>query len=53
LVLKHASQVSSCWPYAHDRFEDEIFIENVQNWDKVVARMADPKAMRFKARSLD
>jgi hypothetical protein len=28
LVLKHASQVSSCWPYAHDKFEDEVFTEN-------------------------
>jgi hypothetical protein len=39
LVLKHALQVSSCWPYAHDRFEDEIFMENAQDWDEVVARM--------------
>jgi hypothetical protein len=27
LVLQNDSQVSSCWPYAHDKFEDEIFIE--------------------------
>jgi hypothetical protein len=25
LVLKHTSQVSSCWPYTHDMFEDEAF----------------------------
>jgi hypothetical protein len=31
LVLQHASQVSSCWPYAHDRFEDEVFTENAQD----------------------
>jgi hypothetical protein len=51
LVSKHASQVSSCWPYAHDRFEDEIFTENAQDWDEVVARMADPKITKFKAMS--
>jgi hypothetical protein len=27
LVLQHASQVSSFWPYVHDYFEDYIFIE--------------------------
>jgi hypothetical protein len=31
LVLKHASQVSSCWPYTHDRFEDEIFTKDAQD----------------------
>jgi hypothetical protein len=49
--LKNASQVSSYCPYAHDRFEDEIFIENAQDWDEVVARMADPKITKFKAMS--
>jgi hypothetical protein len=51
--LNHASQVSSCWPYAHDRFEDEVFTENAQDWDEVVARMVDPRMTRFKAMSLD
>jgi hypothetical protein len=49
LVLQHASQVSSCWPYAHDQFEDEIFTENAQDWDEVVARKVDPRGTRFKA----
>jgi hypothetical protein len=49
LVLKHISHVSSCWPYAHDRFEDEIYTENAQSWDEVVARMVDPKETKFKA----
>jgi hypothetical protein len=53
LVLKHVQQVSSYWPYAHDRFEDEIFTENSQSWDEVVARMVDPKAIIFKAMSWD
>jgi hypothetical protein len=53
LVLKHASQVSSFWPYAHDKFEDEIFTENAQDWDEVVARMDDPKMTRFRAMILD
>jgi hypothetical protein len=51
--LKNASQVSSCWPYTHDKFEDEFFTENSQDWDKVMARMAEPKMTRFRAMSLD
>jgi hypothetical protein len=51
-VLKHASQVLSCWPYAHDKFEDEVFTENAQDWDKVVSRMVNPKMIKFKAMSL-
>jgi hypothetical protein len=31
LVLQHSSQVSSCWPYAHDKFEDEIFKKCAQD----------------------
>jgi hypothetical protein len=31
LVLQHASQVSSCWPYTHDKFEDEIFTKCTQD----------------------
>jgi hypothetical protein len=53
LVLQHDSQVSSCWSYAHDKFEDEIFIENAHDWDEVVQRMANPKMTRFRALSLD
>jgi hypothetical protein len=45
--------VSSCWSYAHDKFEDEVFMENAQDWDEVVARMVDPKMTRFRAMSLD
>jgi hypothetical protein len=51
LVSKHESQVSSYWPYAHDWFEDEIFTENTQDSDEVVARIADPKINKFKAMS--
>ena len=25
LVLQHVSQVSFCWPFAHDKFDDDIF----------------------------
>jgi hypothetical protein len=53
LILQHASQVSSCWSYAHNKFEDEIFMKNAQDWDEVVARMVDPKMTRFKSMSLD
>jgi hypothetical protein len=45
--------VSSCWPYAHDKFEDEVFMENAQDWDEVVERMVDPKMTNFRAMSLD
>jgi len=51
LVLQHASQVSSCWPYSHDRFEDEIFTENAQDWNEVAIRLANPRTTRFKAMS--
>ena len=51
--MKHASQVSSYWPYTHDKFEDEVFTENAQDWDEVVARMVNPKMTRFKTMGLD
>jgi hypothetical protein len=53
LVLQHASQLSSYWPYTHDKFEDEIFIESAQDWDEVVQSMANPNMTRFKAMSVD
>jgi acyl-CoA reductase-like NAD-dependent aldehyde dehydrogenase len=51
--LKHASKVSSYYPYAHEKIEDEVFKENYQDWDEVVERMVDPKMTRFRAMSLD
>jgi len=51
LVLNHASQVFSYWPYSHDIFEDKILTKNAQDWNEVVARMADPKTTKFKAMS--
>jgi hypothetical protein len=53
LVLQHASQVSSCWSYTHDKFEDEIFTECAQDWDEVLQRMANPNMTRFKSMSMD
>jgi hypothetical protein len=53
LVLQHASQVPSCWPYARDKFEDEFFTDNAHDWDEVVQRMADLKMTRFKAMSMN
>jgi hypothetical protein len=53
MVLQHASQVSSCWSYAHNKFEDEVLTENSQDWDKVIATMVDPKMTRFRAMILD
>jgi hypothetical protein len=53
LVLQHASQVSFCWPYTHDQFEDEIFIENDQDWNVVASRKVDPQGTRFRAMSYE
>jgi hypothetical protein len=53
LVPQQASQVSSCWPYAHDTFEDKIFTECAQDWDEMVQRMANPNMTRFKVMSMD
>jgi hypothetical protein len=53
LVLHHASQVSSCWPYSHDVFEDEIFIEGAQDWEEVLHRRDNPNMTRFKVMSMD
>jgi hypothetical protein len=53
LVLQHVLQVSSCCLYAHDKFADEFFTENAQDWDEVVQRMANPNMTSFKAMSMD
>jgi hypothetical protein len=53
MVLQHASQVSSCCPYHHDKFEDEVFIENYRDWEEVVQRMANQNMTRFKAMTMD
>jgi hypothetical protein len=45
--------VSSCWPYAHEKFEDEVFTENAQDWEEVVERTVDPRMTKFKSMSLD
>jgi hypothetical protein len=53
MVLQHASQVSSCCSYAHDKFEDEIFTECAQDWEEVVKRMSNTNMTRFKAMSME
>jgi hypothetical protein len=53
LVLQNVSQVSSYWSYDHNKFEDEVFIENAQDWDEVVQRMPNPNIIGFKAMSMD
>ena len=53
LVLQHASQVSSCWPYAHDKFEDDIFTECAQDWEEVLQRKSNSNMTRFDAMSMD
>jgi hypothetical protein len=39
--------------YAHNKFEDEDFTENYQDWDEVVQRMVDSKMIRFMTMSMD
>jgi len=51
LVLQHASQVSSYWPYAHDQFEDEVCTENAQDWNVVASKRVDPRGTKFRAMS--
>jgi hypothetical protein len=53
LVSKHVGQVVSYWPYAHDKFEDEAFTENAQNWDEVLQRKSNLNLTLFKAMSMD
>jgi hypothetical protein len=53
LVPQHASQVSSCWPYAHENFEDDIFIECSEDWEEILQRKSKPNMTRFKAMSMD
>jgi hypothetical protein len=53
LVLQHASQMSSYWSYAHEKFKHEVFTKNAKDWDEVVQRMVDLKMTRFKATSMD
>jgi hypothetical protein len=45
--------VSSCWPYAHDKFEDEIFTEGAQDWEEVLQRKSNPNMTRFKSMTMD
>jgi hypothetical protein len=53
LVLQHASQVSSCCPYTHDKFKYEIFTECAQDWEEVLQRKDNSNMTRFKAMSMD
>jgi len=31
LVPKHAGQVALTWPYSHEKWEEELFIEDAQD----------------------
>jgi hypothetical protein len=35
-IVKDTPQVSSCCPYAYEKFEDEIFTECAQDWEEVL-----------------
>jgi hypothetical protein len=53
LVPQDVSQVSSYWPYSHDKFEDKIFIEGTQDWEEVLQRKYSPNMTRFKSMTMD
>jgi hypothetical protein len=53
LVLQHTLQVSSCWPYSHDIFEDEIFIEGTKDWEEVLHRRDNSSMTKFKSMIMD
>jgi len=53
LFLQHTSKVTSCWPNAHEKFEDDIFTECAQDWKEVLQRKANPNMTRFKTMSMD
>jgi hypothetical protein len=35
------------WPYTHEKWEDELFIENAQDWKEVEKRRANPNITIF------
>jgi len=45
--------VSSCWLYAHDKFEDKIFTEGAQDYEEVIERKDNPNMTRFKSMKID
>jgi hypothetical protein len=47
LVPKHAEQVVLTWPYAHEKWEEELFTENSQDWKEVEKRRANPNVTIF------
>jgi len=51
--LKHVEQVAYNWPYGHVRWEEEVFIEDAQNWDEVLERRRNPHIIVFKYLSID
>ena len=53
LVLQHVLQLSSCWPYSHGSFQDEIFTEGTQDWEEVLHRRDNPNMTKFKEMSMD
>jgi hypothetical protein len=43
----------SCWPYAHDSFKDDIFIEGSQDWEEVLHRRSNPNMTKFKEMTME
>jgi hypothetical protein len=47
LVLKHCEHVSISWPYAHEKWLKDIFIENVQDQKEIEKIKAHPNVIYF------
>jgi hypothetical protein len=53
LVPKHAKNFIYHWPYAHEKWEEEAFMEDAQNWAQFLERKSTPSLTIFKATYLD
>jgi hypothetical protein len=47
------NKVSYNWPYSHEKWQEEEFTEDAQNWAQVLERKATPGLTIFKTLSLD
>jgi hypothetical protein len=53
LVPNHIEQVAYHWPYAHEKWEEESFTKDAQNWAQVLERKACHGLTVFKTHSLE
>jgi hypothetical protein len=53
LVVKHFDLVSIAWPYSHKKWEDELFLQDYDNWEEVLERKKNPHLTIFRVISID